>query len=99
IVSPVLLKEQDAQANVDYTWGHHQIGGRFLFNQSTSLFPVNDTQSVFNQNLLTRNRKIAFTDTWSATSPVINDLRLQYSYSAQFFANPCGSTCLPDVTF
>lgn len=99
IVSPVLQKEHDAQFNTDYTWGKHQIGTRFLFNQETSLFPVNDTQSAFNQNLLTRNRKIALTDTWSAKSNMINDLRLQYSYFAQDFANPCGNACVADVTF
>jgi len=99
IVSPVLQKEHDAQFNTDYTWGRHQIGTRFLFNQITQLFPVNDTQALFNQNLLTRNRKIALTDTWSLRNNLINDVRLQYAYYAQFFANPCGSTCPADVTF
>lgn len=98
IVSPVLLKEQDAQFNTDYTWGRHQIGTRFLFNQSSSLFPVNDTQSNFNQSVLLRNRKISLTDTWTPKSSLINDLRLQYSYFGQAFANPC-SPCLSDVTF
>ena len=98
IVSPVLLKQHDAQANVDYVLGHHQIGTRFLFNQATQIYPVNDTQAAFNQNLLTRNRKIALTDTWSIKGSLINDLRLQYSYYAQFYANPC-SVCQPDVTF
>src|SRR6266849_2200181 len=99
IVSPVLQKEHDAQFNTDYTWGRHQIGTRFLFNQITQLFPVNDTQALFNQNLLTRNRKIALTDTWALRNNLINDVRLQYAYYAQFFANPCGSTCPADVTF
>src|SRR5258707_375505 len=99
IVSPVLLKQHDAQFNTDYTWGRHQIGTRFLFNQGTQLFPVNDTQALFNQNLLTRNRKIALTDTWSLRNNLINDLRLQYAYFAQYYANPCGSTCPADVTF
>jgi len=40
IVSPLLLKEHDAQFNLDYTLGKHQIGTRFLFNQETTLFPV-----------------------------------------------------------
>jgi len=99
IVSPLLLKEHDAQFNLDYTLGKHQIGTRFLFNQETTLFPVNDTQSIFNQNLLVRNRKIALTDTWSVTNNIVNDLRLQYSYFGQVYANPCGNACLPDVTF
>jgi len=94
-----LLKQHDAQFNTDYTWGRHQIGTRFLFNQGTQLFPVNDTQALFNQNLLTRNRKIALTDTWSLRNNLINDVRLQYAYFAQFYANPCGSTCPADVTF
>jgi hypothetical protein len=99
IVSPVLLKQHDAQFNTDYTWGRHQIGTRFLFNQGTQLFPVNDTQASFNQNLLTRNRKIALTDTWGLRNNLINDIRLQYAYFAQFYANPCGSNCPADVTF
>ncbi len=99
IVSPVLQKENDAQFNTDYTQGHHQIGTRFLFNQATFLNPVNDTQALWNQNLLVRNRKIALTDTWSIKSNLINDLRLQYAYYAQDFANPCGAACPADVTF
>jgi len=99
IVSPVLLKQHDAQFNTDYTWGRHQLGTRFLFNQGTQIFPVNDTQALFNQNLLTRNRKIALTDTWSLRNNLINDLRLQYAYFAQYYANPCGSACPADVTF
>ena len=99
IVSPVLQKEHDAQFNTDYTWGRHQIGTRFLFNQETSLFPVNSTQSLFNQNVLTRNRKIALTDVWQLRDNVINDARLQYSYFGQLFATPCGNSCVPDVTF
>ena len=99
IVSPVLQKQHDIQFNTDYTWGRHQIGTRFLLNQGTGLYPVNDTQAVFNQDVLLRNRKIALTDAWSVKNDLINDLRLQYSYYAQFFANPCGSTCPSDVTF
>ena len=99
IVSPVLLKQHDMQFNLDYTLGRHQIGARFLLNQGLSIFPVNDTQAEFNQNVLLRNRKIALTDTWSLRNNVINDLRLQYSYYGNFFANPCGSTCPADVAF
>jgi hypothetical protein len=99
IVSPVLLKQHDAQFNTDYTWGRHQFGTRFLLNQISQIFPVNSTQAQFNQDLLIRNRKIALTDAWSLRNNLINDLRLQYSYYAQFFTNPCGSTCPADVTF
>ena len=99
IVSPVLQKQHDVQFNTDYTWGRHQIGTRFLLNQELALVPVNDTQAIFNQNLLLRNRKIALTDAWSMKNSLINDLRLQYSYYAQFFTNPCGSACPADVTF
>jgi hypothetical protein len=98
IVSPVLNHEHDAQANSDFNFGHHQLSTRFLFNQSKQIFPVNSTQAVFNQNLLVRNRKIGVNDVWSITSNVVNDLRVQYSYFAQFFANPC-TTCPSDVTF
>jgi hypothetical protein len=98
IVSPLLQQEHDAQFNTDYTWGHHQIGTRFLLNQEKTLFPVNSTQSLFNQNLLVRNRKIALTDAWSLKNNMVNDLRLQYSYYSQNFANPCGSSCPPDIT-
>ncbi len=59
IVSPELQKEHDAQFNMDYSLGRHQISTRFLFNQVKEIFPVNDTQASFNQNLLIRNRKIS----------------------------------------
>lgn len=105
IVSPVLQKEHDAQFNTDYSLGRHQINARFLFNQTKELFAVNDTQSVFNQDLLIRNRKLSLNDVWSINGNWVNDLRLQYSYYGQFFANPCtsagggsGSPCTPDVT-
>jgi len=98
IVSPVLQKQHDLQFNTDYTWGHHQIGTRFLLNQGSAILPVNDSQAQFNQNVLIRNRKIALTDTWSLRNNIINDLRLQYSYYGQFFTNPCGANCPADVT-
>jgi outer membrane receptor protein involved in Fe transport len=98
IVSPVLNHEHDAQANTDYNIGHHQISTRFLFNQSTQIFPVNDTQAVFNQNLLLRNRKVGVNDVWAINPGVVNDLRLQYSYFAELFTNPC-TACPGDVTF
>src|SRR5580765_1813507 len=41
IVSPVLQKQHDLQFNTDYTWGHHQIGTRFLLNQGSAILPVN----------------------------------------------------------
>jgi len=97
IVSPVLLKQHDAQFNTDYTWGRHQIGTRFLFNQGTQLFPVNDTQALFNQNLLTRNRKIALTDTWALRNNLINDIRLQYAYFATILREPMWFKLSADV--
>ena len=98
IVSPILNNEHDAQANTDYHIGRHQLSTRFLFNQSKQIATVNDTQAAFNQNLLLRNRKIGFNDVWSITPSVVNDLRLQYSYFAEIFANPC-TVCPSDVTF
>lgn len=105
IVSPILQKEHDAQFNMDYSLGRHQISTRFLFNQAKEIFPVNDTQASFNQNLLIRNRKISVDDVWSINNSVVNDLRLQYSYFAEFFADPCaaaggssGPPCPPDIT-
>src|SRR6266568_220678 len=44
IISPILNREHDIQANVDYHWGKHQIGTRFLLNQSKQIFPANDTK-------------------------------------------------------
>jgi hypothetical protein len=97
IISPVFQRENDVQFNTDYTLGHHQIGTRFLFNQEKFIFPVNSTQAVFNQNQLVRNRKIAVNDAWTISNRVVNDLRLQYSYFGESFANPC-TTCPNDVT-
>jgi hypothetical protein len=97
IISPVYQREHDIQFNTDYTLGHHQIGTRFLFNQEKFIFPVNSTQAVFNQNQLVRNRKVAVNDAWTISNHVVNDLRLQYSYFAEVFANPC-TACPNDVT-
>jgi hypothetical protein len=97
IISPVFQRENDVQFNTDYTVGHHQIGTRFLFNQEKFIFPVNSTQAVFNQNQLVRNRKIAVSDAWTISNHVVNDLRLQYSYFGEIFANPC-TACPNDVT-
>ena len=97
VISPVFQREHDAQFNTDYTWGHHQIGSRFLFNQEKFIFPVNSTQAVFNQDQLVHNRKIALTDTWTLNSRWVNDLHVQYSYFSEIFANPC-SVCSADVT-
>ena len=105
IVSPQLQKEHDAQFNSDYSLGKHQLSARFLFNQIKEIFPVNSTQAAFNQNLLIRNRKISLSDVWSINSNWVNDMRLQYSYFAEYFQNPCaspggspGAPCPPDVT-
>ena len=97
IISPVFQREHDVQFNTDYTWGKHQFGTRFLFNQENFIFPVNSTQAVFNQNNPIHNRKIALTDAWTISSHWVNDLRLQYSYFFEGFFNPC-STCPNDVT-
>ena len=85
--------------------GKHQLSARFLFNQVKEIFPVNSTQAAFNQNLLIRNRKISVSDVWSINSNWVNDMRLQYSYFAQYYQNPCaspggspGAPCAPDVT-
>jgi hypothetical protein len=97
IISPVFQREHDMQANADYTWGKHQLGARFTFNQEKFINPVNSTQAVFNQNLLVHNRKIALTDAWTINNHFVNELRLQYSLFTQSFANPCTS-CPGDVT-
>src|SRR5713226_4018955 len=57
IISPVGQKEHDAQVNTDYTWGKHQLGARFLFNQASFIFPVHSTQEISNQSQLLHNRK------------------------------------------
>jgi outer membrane receptor protein involved in Fe transport len=97
IISPVGQQEHDAQVNSDYTWGRHQIGVRFLFNQANFIVPVNSTQEIFNQSELVHNRKIAMNDVWTVNSTIVNDLRLQYSYFGLFLLNPC-TVCPPDVT-
>jgi len=98
IISPILNKEHDIQANLDYHMGKHQFGSRFLLNQSKQIFAANDTQAVFNQDFLFRNRKIALTDAWSINNNTVNDLRLQYAYFSQFFSNHCPTCPRQDVT-
>lgn len=97
ITSPLYQREHDAQVNVDYTFGKHQLGGRFLFNQANFIIPVNSTIPQFNQNSPLHNRKIAVTDAWTLNNTMLNDLRVQYSFFYNAFLNPC-SVCPPDVT-
>ncbi len=97
VISPVFQREHDAQVNADYTWGKHQFGARFLFNQEKFIFAVNSTQAVFNQDQPVHNRKIALTDVWTINSHWVNDLRLQYSLFNQEYLNPCNA-CPGDVT-
>lgn len=99
IISPVFQREHDVQFNTDYTWGKHQIGTRFLFNQEKFILPVNSTQAIFNQDEPVHNRKIAVTDAWSVSNRVLNDLRLQYSYFSLGLINHCPTNpCQNDVT-
>jgi len=97
IFSPNYQREHDSSVSADYTWGKHQFGARFLLNQANFIFPVNSTQSEFNQNEPLHNRKIALSDVWSISSHFTNDLRVQYSYFFQGFINPC-SACPTDIT-
>jgi Carboxypeptidase regulatory-like domain/TonB dependent receptor-like, beta-barrel len=97
IISPLLQREHDAIANVDYSMGKHQLGFRFLLNQTQFIAPVNSTQAQFNQDNPVRNRKIAVTDTWTINDHIVNDMRLQYSYFSSALVNPC-TVCSPDVT-
>jgi hypothetical protein len=97
IISPLLQREHDAIANVDYTMNRHQLGFRFLLNQVKFITPVNSTQSQFNQSNPVHDRKIAATDTWTVNDHIVNDLRLQYSYFSSAQVNPC-TACPPDVT-
>jgi hypothetical protein len=53
---------------------------------------------MFNQDLLFRNRKIALTDAWTLSNTAVNDLRLQYAYFSEFFANHCPTCPHQDVT-
>ena len=97
IISPLLQREHDAIANIDYSTGKHQLGVRFLLNQVKFILPVNSTQSQFNQDQPVRSRKISVTDTWTLNNHMVNDLRLQYAYFSLALVNPCTS-CPPEVT-
>jgi outer membrane receptor protein involved in Fe transport len=97
IISPLLQREHDAVANVDYSAGKHQLGFRFLLNQVKFISPVNSTQSQFNQDQPVHSRKISVNDTWTLNDHMVNDLRLQYAYYSMALINPCTS-CPPDVT-
>jgi hypothetical protein len=97
IFSPNYQREHDASVSADYSMGKHQFGARFLLNQANFIFPVNSTQTQFNQNEPLHNRKIALSDVWTINSHLINDLRVQYSYFFSGFINPC-SACPTDIT-
>jgi len=99
-IGPNFQREHDAQFNTDYTLGHHQLGGRFTFNQEKFIFPAGIPLPVWNQNEPVNNRKVAFTDAWTARNNVVNDLRLQYSYYFLGLQDPCtpGVSCQPDIT-
>ena len=97
IVSPLLQREHDAIANVDYSMNKHQLSFRFLLNHADFIAPVNSTQSQFNQDNPVRNRKFSVSDTWTANDHIVNDLRLQYAFYSLALVNPC-TTCSPDVT-
>ena len=100
IISPNFQREHDVQFNTDYTWGHHQLGTRFTFNEEKFILPGSIPLPVWNQNEPVNNRKIALTDTWTARNNVVNDLRLQYSYYFLGVLDACtpGVTCQPDIT-
>lgn len=98
LTSPLYQREHDAQVNADYTWGHHQFGARFLFNQENFILAANNTNALFNQTEPVHNRKIALTDVWTINSQLVNDLRVQYSLFTEATINPCGKTCPVDVT-
>jgi Carboxypeptidase regulatory-like domain len=97
IISPLFQREHDAIVNTDYTFGKHQLGARFLFNQEKFINPVNSTQAIFNQDNPVHNRKIALSDVWTVNNTTVNELRLQYSFFFLGLVNPC-TTCPPDVT-
>ena len=100
VVAPNFQREHDAQFNTDYTWGRHQLGARFTFNQEKFIVPASIPLPVWNQNEPVNNRKIALTDTWTARNNVVNDIRLQYSYYFLGLLDPCTPdvTCQPDIT-
>ena len=97
LISPLLQREHDAIANLDYSTGKHQIGFRFLLNQVQFILPVNSTQSQFNQNQPVHSRKVSLNDTWTINNHAVNDFRLQYSYYSLAAVNPC-TVCPPEVT-
>jgi hypothetical protein len=100
VIAPNYQREHDAQFNTDYTLGHHQFGTRFTFNQEKFILPGSIPISAWNQNEPINNRKIALTDTWTARTNLVNDIRLQYSYYSLGLLDPCtpGVTCQPDIT-
>lgn len=100
VIAPNFQREHDVQFNVDYSRGHHQFGTRFTLNQEKFILPGSIPLPVWNQNEPINNRKIALTDTWTARSNVVNDLRLQYSYFSLALLDPCtpGTTCQPGIT-
>jgi len=100
VIAPNFQRENDAQFNTDYTWGRHQFGTRFTFNQEKFIFPGSIPLPVWNQDNPIHNRKVALTDTWTVRSNVVNDLRLQYSYFFFGILDPCtpGVSCQPDIT-
>ena len=96
LISPLLQREHDAIANVDYSVNKHQLGFRFLLNHADFIAPVNSTQQQFNQDNPVQNRKFSVSDTWTINNRLVNDLRLQYAFYSLALVNPC-TTCSPEV--
>ena len=79
-VAPTYFREHDFTINGDVNLGKHQLRGRVLYDRQRSpqVNPV-QPQSQFTGANQSDARKYIFTDAWTISSRVINDLRASFS--------------------
>lgn len=87
--APSYLNQHDFNINTDLNLDRHQLRGRFLYDRQRSPNVNPDTPlAQFTGSIGADNRKVIFTDAWTASDHVINDFRLSYSRFVQGFTVP-----------
>ncbi|HXY25616.1 MAG TPA: TonB-dependent receptor [Candidatus Acidoferrum sp.] len=79
-VAPSYFREHDFTINGDVNLGKHQLRGRVLYDRERApqVNPI-QPQSQFTGENQSDARKYIFTDAWTLSSRVINDLRASFS--------------------
>lgn len=96
--APSFLNQHDFNINADLNLLRHSLRGRFLYDRQRSPNVNPDTPlPQFTGTINADNRKVIFTDVWSATDHLINDFRVSYSRFVQGFTVPSQFTNFPNA--